>query len=184
MIISAKKIPDRADHNIIKQDLLTLGCGELEVWRKTVIADKEFFDQLFRLIFSDDKRVAWRSCWIIDTAAEECPDLLADKIPEIIEGLISTKNSSLKRHFTRILCRYQIPQPYLGAVVNKSFELLVPSEAAAVRVFAMQLLFNISQELPDLKGELICVLESLQEEGATAGFINRSGKLLRRLRVH
>jgi len=173
---------DNAGNKNIKQSLLNFGDGGLEVWKKTVIADERLFNQLFHLIFSEDKRLAWRSCWIVDTASEELPELLADKIPEIITGLTSTKNSSLKRHFTRILCRYKIPEEYLGVVVNRCFELLVPSEPAAVRVFAMQLIFNISQKLPDLKGELICVLETLMEEGASAGFLNRSGKLLRQLR--
>lgn len=173
---------DNSDNKSIKQKILTIGVGEFELWKRTVIADERLFDQLFQFIFSDDKRLAWRSCWIIDTASEKFPDLLADKIPDIIAGLLSTMNSSLKRHFTRILCRYQIPGEYLGVVVNRSFELLAPSEPVSVRVFAMQLLFNITKELPDLKGELICVLESLMEEGGSAGFLNRSGKLLRELR--
>jgi len=173
---------DNFEDKDIKQHLVSFGGGEFEMWKRTVIADKRLFDRLFQFVFSDDKRLAWHSCWIIDTASEEFPDLLADKIPDIIEGLLSTKNGSLKRHFTRILCRYHIPMEYQGLVVNRSFDLLAPSEAPAVRVFAMQLLFNISQELPDLKGELICVLESLMEEGGSAGFINRSGKLLLKLR--
>ena len=179
MIISAKEMDDIIE---IKQGLLTFGGGELEIWKKTVIADNRLFNQLFQLIFSGDHRLAWRSCWIIDIASEEFPDLIADKLSEIIDGFLTTKNSSLKRHFTRILCRYQIPDEYLGAIVNRSFDLLAPSEPAAVRVFAMQLLFNISQELPDLKGELISVFESLMEEGGSAGFKNRAGKLLRKLR--
>ena len=166
----------------IRQNIFDIGGGELGLWVKAVADDEQLFNQIFQYIFSDDKRLAWRSCWIIDNASEEYPSLLTEKIPEIISGFLSTKNGSLKRHFTRMLCRYKIPDEFLGAVVNRSFELLAPSERAAVRVFAMQLLFNITQELPDLKGELICVIEGLNEEGATAGFINRSGKLLRKLR--
>jgi hypothetical protein len=45
----------------------------------------------------------------------------------------------------------------------------------------MQLLFNISQKNPDLKGELKSVIETLMEEGGSAGFINRCKKLLRKL---
>jgi len=170
------------DNIEIKQILLTIGVGELEIWKRSVIADESLFNQLFQIIFSGDHRMAWRACWIIDNAAEEFPELLADKLPDLISGLLSTKDSSLKRHFARILCRYQIPEEYLGAVVNRSFELLAPSEPKAVRVFAIQLLFNIAQHLPDLKGELISVIECLMEEGGSAGFINRSGKLLRKLR--
>jgi hypothetical protein len=108
--------------------------------------------------------------------------LLANKIPTIINGLLTTKDGSLKRHFTRILCRYQIPVEYMSAVIDRSFGLLSPSEPVSVRVFAMQLLFNISNVIPELKGELIIVLEQLVEEGGSAGFINRSGRLLRQLR--
>ncbi len=182
MIISANEMYDKSDSKNIKHDLLTIGAGELEIWKRSVVADEQLFVQLFQFIFSDDKRLAWRSCWVIDTASEVFPDLLTDKIPEIIAGLVSTKNSSLKRHFTRILCRYQIPEDHLGTLVNRCYELLAPYEPAAVRVFAIQLLFNISQQHPDLKGELICVIETLMEEGGSAGFVNRAGKLLRQLR--
>ena len=182
MIISVKEMSDNIDNLNIRQNILNTGIGELEIWKRSFASNDILFNQLFQLIFSDDKRLAWRSCWIIDTASEEFPDLLSNKIPEIIAGFSSTKNSSLKRHFARILCRYQIPEAYLGALVNRSFELLSPSEPAAVRVYAMQLLFNITQRLPDLKGELISVIESLMEEGGSAGFINRSDKLLRQLR--
>ena len=109
MIISAKEICDNSDNENIKQNILNIGSGEFEIWKRTVIADKHLFEQLYQLIFSNDKRLAWRSCWIIDTASELVPDLLSDKIPEIISGLLTTKNASLKRHFTRILCRYKIP---------------------------------------------------------------------------
>lgn len=166
----------------IRQNILAIGGGEMELWAKAVANDETLFNQLFQYIFSDDQRLAWRSCWIIDNADERFPDLLADRIPEIISGLLTTKKGSLKRHFTRMLCRHKIPNEFLGEVVNRSFGLLGPSEPVSVRVFAMQLLFNIAQDVPDLKGELICMLESLREEGGSAGFINRSGKLLRLLR--
>ena len=182
MITYVKKMGDIFDIQNIRQNILATGSGELEIWKRAVAADEKLFNLLFQLIFSRDKRLAWRSCWIIDTASEDAPDLLEDKLPEIIAGFLSTSNSSLKRHFTRILCRYRLPEECLGAIINRSFELLVPSEPTSVRVFAMQLLFNISQQLPDLKRELILVIENLSEERGSAGFINRSAKLLRQLR--
>ena len=175
-------MPNDRDDEAVRQEIFTTGVDKLGFWREAVIADKSLFSQLFRFILSDDPRLAWRSCWIIDTASVDFPELLSGKLPEIIKALISTKNGSLKRHFTRILCRYKIPEDYLGVMVNRCFELLIPAEPAAVRVFAMQILFNISQQLPDLKGELIVVLESLLEGENSAGFVNRSAKLLRKLR--
>jgi hypothetical protein len=182
MITSANEIQDSLAAKNIQRSILDVGSGELEMWKSMVIGNEQLFDQLFSLIFSDNHRLAWRACWIIDTASEDFPDLLANKIPTIIHGFSTTKDGSLKRHFTRILCRYQIPNEYLSAVIDRSFGLLAPSEPISVRVFAMQLLFNITKELPELKRELISVLEHLVEEGGSAGFINRSGRLLRQLR--
>ena len=182
MIISGKEIPGTRDDNVVREEIFKIGVHEIGLWKSAVITDKSLFNQLFGFINSDDHRLAWRSCWIIDNASADCPELLTEKLPVIIEALISTRDDSLKRHFTRILCRYNIPEDYLAALVNRCFELLLPSEPAAVRVFAMQILFNITQQLPDFKGELISVIESLREEGGSAGFINRSDKLLGRLR--
>ena len=183
MIISAKEMGDNKDIDPIRTKILTMGGGELGIWKKSVIADENLFNLLFQLVFSNDQRLSWRSCWIIDTASEEFPALLEGKLSEIIDGLLATKSGSLKRHFTRILCRYTIPEEYLGAIANRCFDLLSPSEPVAVRVYAMQLLFNIAQQEPDLKGELISVIERLMEEGGSAGFINRSRKLLRLLQI-
>lgn len=174
---------DSLEINDIRQSILAIGGGELELWASAVAADERLFNQLFQFVFSDDRRLAWRSCWIIDSASENSPALLADKLPRILEGMMSVTDGSLKRHFTRILCRYQIPEEYLGAIVNRSFELLTPSEPVAVRVNAMQLLYNITHQVPGLKGELISVIESLMDEGGSAGFINRAGKLLWQLRT-
>jgi hypothetical protein len=182
MTISEKEICDNSEKTDITLNSLTMGPEWREIWKKNVIADGRLFEQLFEFVFSDDSRLAWYSCWIIDIASEQYPDLLNSKIEKIISGLISTNITSLKRHFTRILCRYQIPEDHLGALVNRCYELLVPSEPAAVRVFAMQLLFNMSLQQRDLKGELICVIETLIEEGGSAGFANRAEKLLRQLR--
>jgi hypothetical protein len=181
MNTSVKEIGSNIEISGLKQHLLTFGAGEIEILKNVVGTDRDLFDQLFRWVFSDNHRLAWRSCWIIDTASEKQPDLLSNKIPEIISGLSATTDSSLKRHFTRILCRYDIPEIFQVIVIDRCFELLIPSEPAAVRVNAMQLLFNLSQHLPDLKVELRSVLESLIDEGGSAGFINRALKLAKQL---
>jgi hypothetical protein len=182
MIISAKETFDNLDSKGIKQNILTAGIRELELWKRAIAADEKLFNQLYEFIFSDEQKLAWRSCWILDTASEASPNLFADKLPELIDGLSATKNSSLKRHFTRILSRYQIPEEYLGKVVNLSFDLLKPSEPPAVRVNALQILYNIALQLPDLKGELIAVVDQLIAEGGSAGFMNRSARILKILR--
>ena len=166
----------------LKLDIFAIGIRELEFWKRAVKADNILFEQLYHFIFLDDHRLAWRACWIIDSASVDFPELLKDKLDEIIAALLNTGDGSLKRHFTRILCRYTIPENSLADLVNRCFVLLEPTEPVSVRVHAMQLLFNLTHQLPDLKGELISVIENLRELGGSAGFMNRSEKLLRKLR--
>lgn len=182
MIILKKGIATPAITDNIRDKIVHLGGGEIDVWSKSLPKDKLLFEQIYLLIFSDDPRLAWHACWIVDKASEQCPNLLNDKITQLIKTLLFTQDRSIKRHLTRILCRSQIPDVLLGDLVSRSFDLLQPAEAVAVRVNAMQLLFNITQYQPDLKGELASVLEMLLEEGGSAGFVNRSSKLLKQLR--
>lgn len=182
MITSGNKNPDEFNPDELKKKILQIGGGELELWKLSVLSDEKLFKQIYSLITSDEPKVAWRSCWIIDNATEFNSEMLVPLIPEIVAHLIITQNGSLKRHYTRMLCRLEIPGELLGQVVNRCFDLLSPIEPVAVRANAMQVLFNISQREPDLKQELAVVLENLLEEGGTAGLINRAEKLIKALR--
>jgi hypothetical protein len=181
MITSGIKIQDDFSPDELRTKILQIGGGELELWKLSVLSDKKVFTQIYSLISSDEPKIAWRSCWIIDNATENNPGMLVPLIRDIVAHLNITKNGSLKRHFTRMLSRLKIPDEFLVQVVNRCFELLSPLEAVAVRANAMQVLFNISLREPDLKQELSSVLESLIEEGGTAGFLNRAQKLLKQL---
>jgi len=56
------------------------------------------------------------------------------------------------------------------------------SEPVAVRVHAMQILFNISQKEPDFAGELIGLIEQEIEFHGSAGISSRGLKLLKKLK--
>jgi hypothetical protein len=172
---------DESQVELITEKLSRIGAGELEIWELAVLSDESLFKEVYSLIFSGDQNIAWRAGWIIDNATEDHPELLLPLIPDIISQLIVTENSSLKRIFTRMLGRYEIPEELLATTIDRCFELLSGFEPVAVRANAMQVLFNISQKEPDLKQELAAVLESLLEEGGSAGLVNRAQKLLGRL---
>jgi len=163
----------------LKQKILKIGGGELELWKLSVLSDEMLFKQLYELIYSEEEKVAWRSGWIIDNAAEDHHEMLAAFIPDIVAQLLITKNSSLKRIFTRILIRYEIPDELLGSVLDRCYQLLSPLEPVAVRANAMQVIYNITQLEPALKQEFLIVLRDLLEEGGTAGLVNRASKLIK-----
>jgi hypothetical protein len=183
MITSGSKVQDRFDNELLIERILQIGAGELNLWKISVQSDETVFKQVYSLIASNNPKLAWRAGWIIDNAAENSPELLAPFIPDVVAQLLQTKNGSLKRIFTRMLGRYEIPIELLAQVVDCCFKLLSPAEPTAVRVNAMQVLYNVSQSEEGLKQELAAVLESVLDEGGSAGFINRTEKLIRKLRT-
>ena len=88
---------------------------------------------------------------------------------------------AVKRNVVRILQNAEIHEDLHGAVMNTCFELLAdPKEAIAVRCFSMTVLDNLSKSYPEIRQELIAIIEDQLEHEPTAGFRARAKKILRK----
>jgi hypothetical protein len=182
MITSVIELPNDFDEGLFREAIYHTGLHDFCYWEQQVLADPRILAILLRLIGEEDQRLAWRCSWIIDHVSVNSPHLLADKLQLLIIPFLSSRNSSLLRHLSRILCQYTLPESYLGSIINRSYDLITSDEPVAVRVNTLQLLFNLTRNFPELKGELIAVLERLLEEQSSGGLINRSNRLLSQLR--
>lgn len=171
---------DRVD--LLKARLENLGNREIYLWKELVKRDQSLFAEIYQLIYCENPRIAWHAAWVIDHVSEENPSMLKPYVQALIERLPGLKSSSLKRHFTRMLLSQKIPDHLLGSLVDVLYNLLSPDEAVAVRANALQLLYNISLLEPDLKPELISVIEAILEEELTPGMNSKSRNLLKALR--
>jgi hypothetical protein len=89
-------------------------------------------------------------------------------------------HDGMKRHSLRILSRHEIPETQTVQVINFCFKMLTLFEAAAIKVHAMQILYTISQKVPEIKPELISAIELSVQEGST-GVKNRGFRMLKKL---
>jgi hypothetical protein len=169
--------PDRS----ISINLEKLGIGDVGFWKEMVRRDDSLFAEIYKLIFCDNPQIAWHAAWVLDHVSEAEPDKLEPYVPELIDHLPKLKSSSLKRHFTRMLSRHKIPEDRLGLLIDNLYNLLSPAEAIAVRVFAMQTLYNIVLSEPELQSELISVIESILEDENSPAIISRGKRVLRLL---
>ena len=101
-------------------------------------------------------------------------------LPRLINNLDRFHHDGLKRHSLRILSRHKIPDNQKVIVIDFCFKMLTLFEAAAIKVHAMQILYNLSQEESDLKPELISAIEQAVVEGTT-GVKNRGHRMLKKL---
>jgi hypothetical protein len=146
-----------------------------------VLKKPELFDELVTIYLRNEEPVSRRAVWVVDTVAEKLPELLEPYLESIAEALPNFEHDGLKRVSLRMLCRSPLPQKYLGELMNICFDWLVaPKESVAVKVYAMEILYRISQTEPELKKELADSIEWRIAEG-TPGFKNRGLKTLKKL---
>ena len=141
----------------------------------------ELFDELMKIYLRNEEPISRRAVWVVDTVAEKHPELLEPYLESIAETLPVFGHDGLKRNSLRMLARSPLPQIHLGELMNTCFDwLLSPKESVAVKVYAMDILYRMSEEEPALKKELADSIEWRLAEG-TPGFRAHGMKLLKKL---
>ncbi len=139
------------------------------------------FKELMNLFFSNENIITQRAAWVMSLCANKYPTLIDTFLKKMIYNLENDVHDSVKRNTVKILQDIDIPKTLMGKTADNCFKLLAkPSEAVAVKVFSMSVLFNIVKKEPDLKNELKILIEN-QLPFATAGFLSRGKKILKAL---
>lgn len=141
------------------------------------------FSELVNLFMSGPYRVTQRAAWPLSCCVENNPMLIEPHLKELLN--YSTKPSApqaVKRNIVRLLQFIEIPKRLQALTTEICFQLFSnKKEPIAVRVFSMTVLSNLAKKLPELKNELIPLIEDQLPYGS-AGFISRGRKMLKELK--
>lgn len=140
-------------------------------------------DQLVQLFLFDEYRVVQRAAWIMSLVAEVHPLLLKPHLPAMVDRMGDDNIPvAVKRNVVRVLQHMDIPEDLQGPVMNYCFRFLEdPAETVAVRAFSMTVLARLARQYPDIKQEIVLLIEDQLREGATAGFVSRGKRTLKEL---
>jgi len=143
----------------------------------------EATDILLSIAFDDSQAINWRAMYLFELIHYQHPELVIPYLPAMTDFLLTTKNSSKKRHLLKLISLHEIPEENVALLLNFCIqEFTNAAEPIAVRVHAMQILFNIAQKEPDFAGELIDLIENEIEYHGSAGISSRGLKLLKKLK--
>ncbi len=166
------------------QQLLEL----LEAWENLgmvmneIISEPANYKNLVDITLTNNNPKSWRAAWLMDKINDQAPDLIINYIPEIIEQLKVEKSDGKKRHLLKLISLKEIPDEYLGFLTDFCIAIFTSSKKPiAVRVHAMQILGNIAMKEPDLKPEIILIMEHEMENHGSAGIVSRCKKILKKL---
>jgi hypothetical protein len=145
-----------------ENELLTL----IQSWENLALVMRhisdfpERLDVLMNIALDDHQDRNWRAVWMIDRIHEKHPELILPFLPVMTDFLMTTQNAGKKRHLLKLISLHDIPEEKIAILLNYCLKVFTTAaEPIAVRVHAMQILFNIAKKEPDFTGELIDLIE-------------------------
>lgn len=137
---------------------------------------------LVHLALDDSQTQNYRAIWMVEKVHDKRPELVLPYLPSMTDFVLQTKSSGKKRHLLKLISLHPIPDENLSLMFDFCLRTFTNAdEEIAVRVHAMQILYNITEREPDFVGELIDVIENEIEYHGSAGISSRGRKLLKKL---
>ncbi|MBL4707365.1 MAG: hypothetical protein JKY48_02870 [Flavobacteriales bacterium] len=169
--------------NIREQLLVTHSkANTLEV-TSYIGRDPERLEELMNCFFSNEYRVTQRSAMAVSNCFDQHPDLMRPYLETLISNLSKEDiHIAVKRNTVRILQFIPIPEESTSLLFDYCLAYLIDSkETIAVKAFSMGILYNICKRYPELKHEVVPILEEEMERNDSAGILSRGRKILRQI---
>jgi hypothetical protein len=143
----------------------------------------EYYLMLMEIALHNQNKKSWRAAYLIDKINDSNPQLLNPFLNEMIEQVKIEQSHSKKRHFLKLISQNELPPDQQGFMFDFCLKTFTSAkEDLAVRVHAMQILYNISEKEPELKPEILTLIEYEMENHSSAGILSRGKKLADKLR--
>jgi hypothetical protein len=140
------------------------------------------FKVLVDVFLTGPHRITQRAAWPLSYCVERNPRLITPHLGHILDHLKKPAiHNAVKRNTVRFLQFIDIPRRYQGKVAATCFQFLEGKEPVAIKAFSMTVLANIAMHNPELKQEIVMIIEDQLPYGSPA-FRGRAKKVLQQLK--
>ncbi|MFL5763102.1 MAG: hypothetical protein ACJ77K_04110 [Bacteroidia bacterium] len=145
---------------------------------KAVGADPKEFRKLVNILYTGKDPLPRYAAWPIEVITRTRPELVKPHIRRFIETVNDFEEDPIRRGIFNALSKQKIPEKLQAKTLDICLEnMLSPERTVAVKVFAMEVAFNIVKEHLELAGELKAVIED-QWDKNTVAFRARGKRIL------
>jgi hypothetical protein len=139
---------------------------------------KELMLMFLKGSFRENQRAAYPVIYITDRA----PEMLKPYLSEMIAFMTDDVHDAVIRNTMRLFQNIDLPEEVEGLVYDKAFRYLSsPKYAIAIRAFSMTVLANICVKYPELKIEVIPLIQDVLEVTESSGIKARGKNILKML---
>jgi hypothetical protein len=141
------------------------------------------FAELIQVFLAGPYRVTQRAAYPLSYCVEKHPELVKPHMKVLLKNILKPgQHTAVKRNTLRLLQFIDIPKSLQGVAADIGFKLLSDNkEPIAVKVFSISVLKDIALVQPELKNELIPLIEQ-QLPYAKPAFTSRARKVLKELK--
>lgn len=127
--------------------------------------DKERFKLLMDIFRSGEYRLTQRAAWPLSYIGISNPELVKPYVEKLIGMLMETKHHpAIPRNILRLFQDTEIPEKYHGRLIDICFQFIInQTQPLAVRAFAITVASKICTKYPELKKELLMILNDLNQ---------------------
>ncbi len=140
-----------------------------------IAADKEKFAKLMNLFFGKDRIISQRAAWVMSYCAEEHPELIKPYLSKLVNNLSNEGlHDAIKRNTLRVLQNIDAPEKVQGKLIAICYTyILSKDEPAAVKAFALSVVYRICIQQPDLLNELKVIVDDLLQHSGSPAILAR-----------
>lgn len=150
----------------------------------SAVDNPAMLNKLLEFSFSKDKKLAFRSSWVLTKAGDRAPGIFNPFLPRIIESLSTLENESAVRSFLRILSFTDpvvLDKKHQGLLADYCFKQLNSGfSAIAIKAYSMEILYRLTIIYPELATELALSVKSVMEIDS-AGIRSKAKSILNKL---
>jgi hypothetical protein len=145
-----------------------------------VYDEPSLFSVLVDVALAGEAQYAQRASRIVCICSSRFPELFQPHCSRVIRGLKNNHSEGAIRNFLKIIAEVplKLTNRDKSTLINVCFDFLESGKyPVAILVFSMEVLFNLSREIPEIGEELFRILED-QLPGASAGYRSRARRIL------
>lgn len=167
----------------LREDVLRARKGMAFEILERIEEEPKLLNDLIEIILSDKHPEAWRAAWILDWYVRTYEKESAQAyINEFIILLDKTENNSLRGRLLKLFQSLNLNVDNIGLLFDVSYRLFYNSNVPSfVTLYSMQILFLITRVEPELKNELIIILEDMIPHLSKSYIKKGAQKMLKKL---
>ena len=168
--------------------------GKTKVLSLCKVLKENKFDlaDLINLTFHPDMGIGFRAAWILENLFLSAPQYYLEDIPYLLSKVKNIVNPACKRHYAKIILNLTdknaasaikklLQKLDMEPIVEQCFDWAIdPEVKIAVKVFALESLYNLCNRYTWVKDELANQIQFLMRNGSP-GIQSKGGKLLKLL---